>query len=1248
MKRMKKFSAFLLVLLMSIGLMAVSVSAETMSQDGLQVTLTADKESYSQTDPVTATLTVKNTNDFTVTNVSLETMIPEGYKLDGNSEATAQIASLNAGESYELTITYIPDKTVSGGAGSGSDNSASATNSSLKTGDTIQFAIWAVLLVCAAAVIIGAAVRSRKKGKRFLSLLLVVTLTGTSAFSFSGKTYAAEIQTKSLNIETSVKVGDSDLKLAGTVNYDYDADADYNTNTHSVAFNLLFEEIVEDISPYEPQTVADGGTAVRPDDPQPVLGEFGGWYTSSDYSEEFDFNKPITEDTVIYAKWEFDTTDSDGDGVYDSIEDYLGLDPHNSDSDNDGLNDYSELVIGTDPLTEDTDGNGVSDYDEDADNDGLSNGYEVENGTSPTRPDSDNDGLDDADEINTYLTDPVAADTDGDGASDGWEVRNGFDPLTFNSTFNVNASSEEVTDANPVSASVSVELNGSQVETLEVARTGAAENPLLSGTVAGYLGSAYDFSVEGEFSSAALTFRYDTSLGTIGDDFQPRIYYFNEEEGTFEELENQSVENGVVTAVTTHFSTYILLNKVEFDKIWETEIKPPEYTGEDQKDGLDVVLAIDSSGSMSSNDRQGLRKEAAKNFVDKLGENDRCAIIDFDSSASLVCPLTTDKAALQAAIDSVNSSGGTNLSNPVSTGIDELLKEENNHYKYIILLTDGNGSYSSSYSQQALDAGIVIYTIGLGNSVDTSLLTDIASFTGGKYYHATTADDLIGIYDDTASETIDYVTDSNNDGISDYYTKLICDGTLPLSNGSTEFAGIDFNYDANDQLSDDFDGDGLKNGEELQVVTSGNKVYLKMLSDPMMVHSDDDQVDDYQEVQDGRDPLKAEYNKSDVNFLTAGSNFYYEYYVDNVYDDSILYQLDSGILSAIFGVWNITELARDIMADYFSTYVESLDSTVEQQERVEFVEAGDTFLANFADLKSRIDDARFYKGILSNIKNLISIANGYVTNIEEISAEFVKYVEQAAVYDPSVGTLTLHTTTMSSSSVSVITSKSPLAMGKINGVSVAFNILSGAIDVADTLTTFAKINANADIFEENIDFLMEMRDYGNRDFTKEAAADIINALGEGYGTALANAIGADIGELSLNIAMTIASTNPYIKAVQFARDIIAHLTGIKDNLKQEYQMLTYSDMALSANRLINDITSGSGSYYYDRTGDLPRYLTHLAQVRILGEQKYREFYTNGMNSWFSDTDRINTNITASINNIKLYATVLGLTLSERL
>jgi len=41
----------------------------------------------------------------------------------------------------------------------------------------------------------------------------------------------------------------------------------------------------------------------------------------------------------------------------------------------------------------------------------------------------------------------------------------------------------------------------------------------------------------------------------------------------FEELANQTVEDGKVTAVTTHFSTYVLLNKVEFDKVWDSNIK---------------------------------------------------------------------------------------------------------------------------------------------------------------------------------------------------------------------------------------------------------------------------------------------------------------------------------------------------------------------------------------------------------------------------------------------------------------------------------------------------------------------------------------------------------------------------------------------------------------------------------------------------------------------------------------------------
>ena len=51
------------------------------SQDGLEVTLTTDKEKYSKGEEIVATLTVTNTNDTAVSNVSLENLIPEGYKL---------------------------------------------------------------------------------------------------------------------------------------------------------------------------------------------------------------------------------------------------------------------------------------------------------------------------------------------------------------------------------------------------------------------------------------------------------------------------------------------------------------------------------------------------------------------------------------------------------------------------------------------------------------------------------------------------------------------------------------------------------------------------------------------------------------------------------------------------------------------------------------------------------------------------------------------------------------------------------------------------------------------------------------------------------------------------------------------------------------------------------------------------------------------------------------------------------------
>lgn len=69
-------------------------------------------------------------------------------------------------------------------------------------------------------------------------------------------------------------------------------------------------------------------------------------------------------------------------------------------------------------------------------------------------------------------------------------------------------------------------------------------------------------------------------------------------------------------------------------------------------------------------------------------------------------------------------------------------------------------------------------------------------------------------YDDIAEDTIDGSKDSNNDGILDYYTKLICKDKCVSGTGINFFKGISFD---DLQENDDYDRDGLKNGEEALV-----------------------------------------------------------------------------------------------------------------------------------------------------------------------------------------------------------------------------------------------------------------------------------------------------------------------------------------------------------------------------------------------------------------------------------------------
>jgi uncharacterized repeat protein (TIGR02543 family) len=347
------------------------------------------------------------------------------------------------------------------------------------------------------------------------------------------------------------------------------------------------------------QIIRAGECATEPDIPTKSNYLFIGWYTKKEFSFMFDFNTPITGDITLYAKWynENNTLDTDGDGLTDELELTIGTDPYSVDIDNDGLTDFEEInLLNYDPLVVDTDGNGIFDKDEDPDGDGLKNYEEKQHGTNMMLADSDYDGLSDYDEINVYYTSPTNPDTDGDQVDDGTEVSIGSDPNKAEITFTTIA--EGGTVANDITISVSMKSVSDGAGTLKVEHVTMENNPLISPMIPGFLDAAYEVTADSlSLESAIITF----SLNSVIKEsvLEPTVYYLNDETGLLEEVENQRTEGNKVIAEVTHFSTYILLDKVDFDSVWDKTITPPDSDEDSNGDKIpDYYAELINSGRL--------------------------------------------------------------------------------------------------------------------------------------------------------------------------------------------------------------------------------------------------------------------------------------------------------------------------------------------------------------------------------------------------------------------------------------------------------------------------------------------------------------------------------------------------------------------------------------------------------------------------------------------------------------------------
>jgi Ca-activated chloride channel family protein len=216
-------------------------------------------------------------------------------------------------------------------------------------------------------------------------------------------------------------------------------------------------------------------------------------------------------------------------------------------------------------------------------------------------------------------------------------------------------------------------------------------------------------------------------------------------------------------------------------------LRPQEVKTEtkDNIKGIDIMLALDISGSMQADDlkpdRVGAAKEVLRQFVSGL-VNDRAGLVVFAGTSFSQCPLTTDYEIVRNFIDQVDLStiriDGTAIGDAIITAVNRL--EKSGPTKVIILTTDGANNRGVSPVEAAKIAaykGIKIYTIGIGKKggspmmqmgydgqkhrvinqytgqpmnweePDENTLTQMAEQTGGQYFRATDNRALKQIYE---------------------------------------------------------------------------------------------------------------------------------------------------------------------------------------------------------------------------------------------------------------------------------------------------------------------------------------------------------------------------------------------------------------------------------------------------------------------------------------------------------------------
>ncbi|KAL9647647.1 hypothetical protein ABK040_015137 [Willaertia magna] len=211
------------------------------------------------------------------------------------------------------------------------------------------------------------------------------------------------------------------------------------------------------------------------------------------------------------------------------------------------------------------------------------------------------------------------------------------------------------------------------------------------------------------------------------------------------------------------FSGAIEYTQAPYDK--ETDIycmaslQAPEYETEERqaRSGLDLICVIDKSGSMAGSKIDLVRKTLSF-MVEQLKDNDRIALVEFDSNVSTSLQLVNmneqGKKQAKKSIEAIRAGSCTNLSGGLFAGLDIIAnRQKPNEITSVLLFTDGLANEGitttteivqkmEKYIHSEIKQNLSVFCFGFGNDVDANMLTSIAQAGSGLYYFVRSVDEI--------------------------------------------------------------------------------------------------------------------------------------------------------------------------------------------------------------------------------------------------------------------------------------------------------------------------------------------------------------------------------------------------------------------------------------------------------------------------------------------------------------------------